>query len=396
MIIKSQFNDQCITYSQMNLIFNSRIFWRRLTTWTRIYLISRYYGVGTEEELFGRMYLESSDFGDMLRLVFGRETSQQYTLLLNQYSIILRDLLSAQFSGDTQAVQQDVDRLYQNADQRADFLASINPYWDAAVWRGYLDTYLQFTLEEANSFVTGDYSNDIRIFDRLTALTNQIGDYFAEGLYRYLTAGSQNGFVGSPDGDSAADDEQALEQCFTFEEMNQIYAIRMFWFELASWIRAYMLRRYKNIGNSKEVYDRLKQVPVDYVRMIGTVFGEQAAQGYIDLFNTYIDLIDAYVTAQLNGNSEEVGRITRQLYQNADERAAFIASLNPFWTEEEWRSRLYNNLKATIEESSTLLSGDYARNIDIFSTLLSQAESASSYFAQGLISYINDQKNSVN
>jgi hypothetical protein len=33
--------------------------------------------------------------------------------------------------------------------------------------------------------------------------------------------------------------------------------------------------------------------------------------------------------------------------------------------------------------------GDYARNIDIFNTLLNQAESTSSYFAQGLFRYLN-------
>jgi hypothetical protein len=382
----------------MNLIFNARIFWRRLTTWTRVYLISRYAGVGSEEELFGRMYLESSDFGDLLRLIFGREISQQFTLLLYQYSIILRDLLNAQMSGNKTAIQQDVDRLYQNADERAAFLASINPYWDQAVWQGYLETYLQYTLEEANSFVAGDYSEDIRLFDRLTALTNEIGNYFAEGLYRYITAGPQNASAGkyagrkAGGGKRAADAGKADEQCFTFQEMNEIYTIRMFWFELATWVRAYMLSRYKNIGNSKEVYARLKLVPVDYVRMIGTIFGEEVVQGYVALFNTYIDLIDAYITAQLNGDSEAVDKITQQLYQNADERAAFISSINPYWSESEWRTRLYSNLGNTINESSTLLSGDYAGNIDIFSTLLNQAENTSNYFAEGLLSYLYDQR----
>ncbi len=67
----NQFNPQCITYSQMNLIFNARIYYRRLRTWTRAYILSRYFGIGTEEALFERLYSESLNIGKMLEIIFG-------------------------------------------------------------------------------------------------------------------------------------------------------------------------------------------------------------------------------------------------------------------------------------------------------------------------------------
>jgi hypothetical protein len=92
----------------------------------------------------------------------------------------------------------------------------------------------------------------------------------------------------------------------------------------------------------------------------------------------------------MENNIDEINRITQLLYQNADQRAAAITSINPeFWNENEWRDRLYNNIRSTLDESTSFLMGDYARNIDIFSTLLDQAESTSSYFAQGLFQYLN-------
>lgn len=397
MVTKAQFDEQCITYSQMNMIFNARIFWRRLTIWTRIYLLSRYTGFGTAEELFGRLYLESGDFGDMFRIIFGREISENIIQLLNQYTIGLRDLLAAQLSGDAASVQDSVNRLYQNADRRAAYLASINPFWEEAVWRYFLETYLNDTLEEANSFSTGNYSRDIELFDELTALTNQIGYYFAQGLYDYIASGPDeiitNSFAASAAQNAAL--ERAMERCYTLQEINEIYDIRMFWFELVTWIRAYMLSRYLDIGNDAEVYTRLKQVPIPYVAALEQIFGVSAADGYAELLGTYIDLIDAYITAQMSGDVEEINRITQLLYQNADQRAAFNASLNPYWNVSEWRNRLYNNLRSTIAESSTILSGDYAQNIDIFSTLLNQAESAGNYFAQGLALYLYDQNQST-
>jgi hypothetical protein len=131
---------------------------------------------------------------------------------------------------------------------------------------------------------------------------------------------------------------------------------------------------------------------VDYVNILRQIFGENVVGEYVTLFYNYIDLIDALVTAQIEGNVEEIGLITQQLYQNADERAEFIASTNPYWSEEEWRNRLYTNLRSTLDQSTSFLMGDYGRNINIFSTLLDQAESTSNYFAEGLFDYLYQQQ----
>lgn len=378
--MKSEFNEQCITESQMSLIFNMRIFWRRLTIWTRIYIISRYLGIGTAEVSFERLYIENLDFGDMLRIHFSRSISDNYSQLLNQFTIGLRELITSQIQGDFDAARQNIDRLLQNADQTAAFLASINPYFNETEWRNLLRTYLQDTIQEANLFASKDYRMDIEYFDRLTALSNTMGDTFAQGLYDYITSGAQNTNNLPP---------QDNQRCVTEEQMNQIYNIRMFWFDLIFWVRAFMLSRYEDVGNEDEVYARLQQVTADYINNLNQIFGETpVANEYQMQLNAYIDLIDSLITAQKAGNTEEIDRITRLLYQNASDRAASISAINPYWNENEWRTRLNNNLRSTLDESAMFLTGDYARNLDIFSTLMNQAESSSDYFAQGLLNHI--------
>jgi len=383
MITKYNFDPQCITYSQMNMIFNARIYYRRLTTWTRAYIISRYFGVGTSEELFGRLYLESLDIGNMLQIIFGRTYSDEYSQMVSEFPIALRDLISAQTEGDIDAMNQNVERLYRNVAERAVYLEDLNPYWSEAGYIDLFNTYTQLTLEEANAIATGDYGKDIEIFDRLTAHSNKMGDTFAQGLYDYITSGQQNTDGLQP---------QNNDQCITYDQMNVIYDIRMFWFELATWVRNYMLSRYTGLSNTEATFARLKQVPVDYTNTLKQVFGEEVAVGLLDELNTFLDLLDAFITAQMEGNIDEIDRITKELYENADNRAALISSVNPFWTFEEWRNRLYNNLRDTLNESTTFLMGDYARNIDIYSRILDLAENTSNYFAQGLFEYINSEQ----
>lgn len=378
MVIKYKFNEQCITYSQMNFIFNSRILWRRFTIWLRAYIISRYAELENSEEIFNKLYLEALNFGDMLQVIFGRENANNYSQLVSQYVYGFRDLISAQMSGDTESVYQLVNFLYKNAADRASFLTSINPYLNEAEWRDLLGTYIRYSIDEANSFITGNYSKEIASFDRLTELTNRMGYVFAQALYDYMNSNMQYAIHPTP------------VQCITVQEMNRIYDIRMFWFELIIWVRSYILSRLKGLGNENEVYARLMQVPARYVNMLQQIF-QVNLEPYLQLLNTFIDLINSLVTAQMEGNVDEVNRITQLLYENADEGAAFLASINPFWDQNEWRSRLDNILQSIIDETITLSAGDHARNLEIYSNLLDQAESISSYFADGLFKYMSSQ-----
>ncbi|MEL7657444.1 MAG: hypothetical protein AAGU75_16240, partial [Bacillota bacterium] len=288
MLTTNKFNEQCITFSQMNMISNSRIFWRRFTTWIRVYIISRYVGIGTGEEAFERLKTEISGVGNMLQIIFERESSNRLSQLLGQFTYSLRDLITTEFLRNYEAVDQNIKRLYKNADDTAVFLSVVNPYLIETEWKDMLRAYVQYTVEEANSFISGDYSKDIELFRNLTDLTNEMGDTFAQGFYDYITSGLQITNNLPP---------QNNEQCITYEQMNQIYSIRMFWFELVTWVRAYMLSRYRGLGDEDEVKARLQQVPVEYVDMLKQIFGDKVDPD-LQLLNTYLDLIDALITDQ--------------------------------------------------------------------------------------------------
>ncbi len=372
------FNPQCITYTQMNLIFNARYYYRRLTTWTRAYLMSRYYGIGTEEAQFERLYQETVDIGEMLQIIFGRQASEYYSQLVSQYAIQFHQLISAQLEGNVQGMEEALDRLYRNVEERADYLESINPYWSAADYRSLFDSYIQHIIGTANAISSGDVTGDIHLYDMLNEQTNRMGDTFAEGIYDYVTSGSGSM---SPD-----------EPCITYEEMDDIYTIRMLWFGLTIWIRVYMLSRFTKTGDPEKVFAKLMEVPVEYVNTMKKYFPQIDEESYLRLFTEYIELISAFITAMMENNEEELNRITRRLYENADERAEFVASINPLWTAEQWKDILYINIRSTIEEAVSFLTEEYEKNIDIFTRLLDQAETSSAFLARGLFDYITQNR----
>jgi len=376
MVIINDFNPECITYSQMNMIYNVRIYYRRIMNLTRSYMRNRYYRLGAADVLFDRLYLESLELGSILHLNFGRTNSDQYSQLLSQFVIDLRDLISAQIEGNTEQINQNVARLYENINERAALKAAMNPYWSEDLYKSLFGAYIQDLIEEANALASGNFNEDVALYDRLTERTNKLGDVFAEGVYNYITSGSSLPKSGP---------------CITYEQMRTIQNIRMFWFDLAVWTRSYMISRYLKVGDEEAYYNRLKKVPVDYTNELKSIYGEKLAADLLQELNEYLNLINNYITAQQTGNIDEINRIIQLLYQNVSNRAALQASANPFLDENEWRNRLYNiQVKGVIDESTAILAGNIARSLDIFIDLLNQAESMSDFFARSLFNYFTE------
>lgn len=389
------FNEQCITFGQMNLITSSRQIWRTMTAWSRAYLTSRYLGVGTKEALFERLFNEFSHYGEMMRLIFGAEFAENFTWLLDEYAIGLRELVSAQQEGNQEEVDRDLERMYRNAAERARLLAQVNPFWNEATWREMFETYLNYTIEMANAFVTGDHTGDVANYDRIIALTVQIADYYAQGIFNFISHDPL-----CPEVLECAEltpeqqeDLPIMLRCMTREQVEAVFLLRMFLFELVIWTRHYLINRYLGIGNEEIILQRLIGVVDEFARMLAIVFGPEVIQEHMPLFHTHIDLLTSLISAQIEGNAEVVNEVTRLLYANAEEIASFLASINPFWDEIQLRNNLFRYLQYTIAESITFLTGEYDRNIDILAQALRRTENYGNYLALGLYRYITNTEN---
>lgn len=330
MVNINNFDEQCITYSQMSIINNARLFFIKLSAWFRIYIISRYYGIGTPEESFQRLYSEISGISNLFQMAFDRQSVDEISQLFNRFIFAVRDLITFQLQGNTAAMNQNVNRLYQISRNSSSFLASINPYLNEEEWRNLLDTYIQYTLEEANALAAGNYTSFIQYDEIILDHINKMGDILAQSLYDYLISGYEL----SP---------QSNLQCITYELMDQLFRLRMAWNEINILTNMYMLSRYRGIANPDVTKTILNQFIIDHVDRLQQFFGTNL-ENYSQQLLTYINLIDSLITAQIEGNVNEINLITQLLYQNADQRAASIATLNPVWNETEWRTILYNCL----------------------------------------------------
>jgi hypothetical protein len=171
---------------QMNFIFRARMLWRDLATWLRSYKVSLYGGVGNTDSLSQRLFRIPLEYGNILRVFFGDQSTEQFINLLTQYIALLQSLFISQINNDVDSINQYTTQIYKNVDSIAALLAKTNPFWTQGEWVTFLTLFTGLQIQEATTFLTKDYNVNNDIFDRILTFTNLIGDYFSEGLMNYF------------------------------------------------------------------------------------------------------------------------------------------------------------------------------------------------------------------
>lgn len=160
--------------------------WRKLwedhITWTRMVII----GIG--DNLAGTAVYEArllqnyEDMEDALKPYYG-DRAEDLGDLIQDHLLIAVQILTAAKANDTNAVNDAVTRWYQNAQDIARFMSTLNPkFWkrkDAEkMWRDHLDA----TLAEALAHLSNNAIADVEAYDKVHDLALDMADFFSTGV----------------------------------------------------------------------------------------------------------------------------------------------------------------------------------------------------------------------
>ncbi|MGI6731967.1 MAG: hypothetical protein ACOX5F_08790 [Anaerovoracaceae bacterium] len=384
MAYKNRFDPECITYTDENIIFNTRLYWRQMVYWTRVYFNSVFAGIGSEEEVFARLYETPTRFVGAWEFVLGRPSAETYLFLLNEYVILLRQLVEAVMSGDLDAINENLDLLNENIEARAEFLAETFPTLEKDVLREMLKTFLQYEIEEINANVNQDYERIIEIYDNLIQQTNIMSDYLSKGIIDLIT------YRGIEPIGQEIPKSVHTSGCITYEELNTILSIAMFWVELVEWFRAYRISLVAGLGDQEALYERMIQHTVNFGNALKQFLeDEEFVDHFISLIQEYINLVSNLLQARLENNVEEADQAFRSILENIEQRARIISTVMPTLDERAWYNQLLRINTNLIEMGTALISGDFERNIQLFDALETQAEGLGFYFTENLFDLFN-------
>lgn len=156
--------------------------WEQHIMWTRSFIISTIDNLADLNYVKDQLLENPSDFANVLRPFYGDQYANQFKELLTQYLLIAGDLVNATKQGNTQKVNEAHQKWYANADDMAEFLASINPYWNQKEWQPFLYSHLEMTENEAVGRLMKKYEENVKQYDEIEEEALKMADYMYQGM----------------------------------------------------------------------------------------------------------------------------------------------------------------------------------------------------------------------
>ena len=163
-----------------------RQLWEDHIVWTRQFIVSAATDSGNLADIgptTDRLLANQTHIGDALKPFYGDEAGEHVTALLRDHILTAAELVAAAKAGDQAAVEATAAAWYQNGDDIATALNSLNPKsWPLADMKAHMKDHLDLTLEEAVARLQGRYADDIAAYDKLHVQILSMADMLSDGI----------------------------------------------------------------------------------------------------------------------------------------------------------------------------------------------------------------------
>lgn len=178
---------------------------------------------------------------------------------------------------------------------------------------------------------------------------------------------------------------------YTFNQVNLISVFRKLWEQHSMWTRSFIVSAVASLKDLEQVTKRLLRNPSDFGKQLSKYYGNKKASDFEKLLREHLLIAADLVNAAKAGKSSITQEARKRWYKNADEMAAFLRSINPYWDEKQWRSMFYKHLEMVEREATLRLQGQFSSDIMEYDNLEEQALMMADFMSQGIIKQFNIQ-----
>lgn len=140
-----------------------------------------------------------------------------------------------------------------------------------------------------------------------------------------------------------------------------------------------------NLPDTELVTNCLLRNPKDFEVALSPFYGDAVAAKFAELFTSHLTIAAELIKAAKINNSAAAADAEKRWYVNADQIAAFLGSINPYWSAQEWKKMLYEHLAITKNEAVDILTENYSSSIDMFEKIEKQALAMADMMTLGIL-----------
>jgi hypothetical protein len=184
--------------------------------------------------------------------------------------------------------------------------------------------------------------------------------------------------------------ENYLQKCchtsnkYTQAQVDLLNEIRMLWEQHGIWTRSAITSLALDLPDVDFVLKRLLQNPKDFEEALRPFYGDQIALEFSDLLTSHLVIASELVKAAKAGDNKAAAEAEKQWYANADEIAAFLGDINPYWSQDDWRMMLHQHLALVKAEVVAMLTKDFEGGIQVYDEIERQALEMADVMAAGM------------
>jgi len=170
-----------------------------------------------------------------------------------------------------------------------------------------------------------------------------------------------------------------------YGQINLMNELRKLWEENVIWTRLFIISELAELPDLDTATKRLLRNPTDFANVLEIFYGREKAGTFRNLLEEHLKIGASIVNSAKQQNTKAADQYTKLWYGNADRIAAFLADINPCWTEDEWRNLFHDHLRMTTDEVLARLSGEFIKDSIIFDMIEEQALAMADVMAAGMI-----------
>jgi len=159
-----------------------RLLWEQHVEWTRMAVMGIVHNLPESDLITQRLLRNPMDFARALTTFYGEEAAQAFAQLFTAHLTIATELVQAVIAGNNEAAADADQRWHENADQIAELLGSLNPYWSVDDWSAMLYEHLELLSSNVADMVAGNYQESINGYDEMEMQALEMADMMAEGI----------------------------------------------------------------------------------------------------------------------------------------------------------------------------------------------------------------------
>jgi hypothetical protein len=173
------------TAKQVRFHDGMRKLWEDHITWTRLAIVSFAGGLPDFDQTAARLLRNQEDIGNAVKPYYGRRAGNRLTALLKEHIAGAVELLKAAKAGDDAGFTTAKEAWYRNGRQIARFLSNANPrFLPFAATNRLMKGHLDQTLDEAAHRLGGDFTADIRDYERIHRHILMMADAISTGIIK--------------------------------------------------------------------------------------------------------------------------------------------------------------------------------------------------------------------